>query len=1244
MAKNKIASKLFSLVLVVIMLATAVYIPIISSAEVNDPNATTVNYEDIADASKLSIDYYSSKLSMFDGAGLNVKNGLIVADADWSWQLNVIDTDITEKTGGFAVYKIAAGTPFTATFSADTDLSAVKVLVSEDAVAWETATPETDTQNFKITVENAESTFSYVKIVWPVDTAVKVALASVTFTKPEQENGYLSFNYGVSKPAQNSSVGIGLNDVNVLNKRGVWQSGGLDYVTGGVFVPNYNALNNATSANSYNGYVTYKVEPNNRFSLNVTSNRSTSTVATRLGFDNPLDWGIEIYGSADNENFERINVTPVYSARYANNQNGGDARRSADYTFIVPDGMVFIKCKLPITQNLSTLKGKNNTAVWPYIGNDLFEINKVEFTRFKYDYHKMANNDYYITTAFSNDTKQEFGISSYGGKLNRTGAGVFDTDWTYQYQNGLADTHAVYEIEPGTAFYSEFTVIYPPNLAGYYAKKDFVIKLLGWNFTEGEWQEAGNLTLNASTYDSTRKYYYVSIAPEDNVYNKIKILWPSKVDNTYVGDDCAGLTGVSFTAPQPDTRTVYNYTDLTALPIDDEKYLGQNLDSIVSPPLLGISSMAPNTVTPSVCSLHRSNKTGATDNGKLSPNRTMIVRAAPGTIEFYADYEVQPLSRFTVTVTVNNNASWGKPVWESMEVNAGKKFEFKLLTSPDGVNWTLAKSTGDKYGQLEVDIIVPADANFVRVLFPQNGNPNGAGKDGKNPETNSDYRVFNDMATLDGVKLVPGENSSYDKYFNYNTIGENNLSYVDSNYESLMFYDFKGVNISKYENGKAYLGVNEEYVAEDASASPYVTYFAKPNAKTKIAISRNAANCALMGEDWNIKIYESADNAQWKEITAAPETVDGFELGVIETYRFDTSADTKYIKIEFPYSDKEGSAKYIGVSGIGFSPNEYGEYVYSDNYTFANELEYANEEKYPNKEMLKSANIMFYDVFFAGITQTYFVPKTGIVPNWDYLAYRTELTKPNVVYNVVPGTAFKAVFTYNTTAVDTIEKAIASEFMPKLYISSDYVNYTEYCTDKVRMAVSDSNPSRGSVTLTIDNIPEGTNFVRVEFPHTGDMSVITDKAFAYAGNDIMEIAYIGFTKGTMTEEDLEDILPPEDEEDKEIYIFLPPDMSFSDSDLFGGSGSIFDSNDGFDFGFEDSFDFDLNGDLDGEEIQANNGKRKVKKVVKRQITVIDGYYYPLWVWILWIGGGVVALAGITLLVILLIKKKKKSAI
>ena len=80
-------------------------------------------------------------------------------------------------------------------------------------------------------------------------------------------------------------------------------------------------------------------------------------------------------------------------------------------------------------------------------------------------------------------------------------------------------------------------------------------------------------------------------------------------------------------------------------------------------------------------------------------------------------------------------------------------------------------------------------------------------------------------------------------------------------------------------------------------------------------------------------------------------------------------------------------------------------------------------------------------------------------------------------------------------------------------------------------------------------------------------------------------------------------------------------------------------------------DTDFNGDNDfnidfgtedenkntAKEPKIKKGKRRVRKVV----TVIDGYYYPWWVWTLWIGGGVLGLAAIGTAVLLIIKKKKK---
>lgn len=81
----------------------------------------------------------------------------------------------------------------------------------------------------------------------------------------------------------------------------------------------------------------------------------------------------------------------------------------------------------------------------------------------------------------------------------------------------------------------------------------------------------------------------------------------------------------------------------------------------------------------------------------------------------------------------------------------------------------------------------------------------------------------------------------------------------------------------------------------------------------------------------------------------------------------------------------------------------------------------------------------------------------------------------------------------------------------------------------------------------------------------------------------------------------------------------------------------------------DDTDFDgdnaFNIDFGNEDENKNTAKepkiRKGKRRVRKVVTVIDGYYYPWWVWTLWIGGGVLGLAAIGAAVLLIVKKKKK---
>lgn len=920
--------RVIAVLLSVIMLAATLYVPAVIMAEGSD--AVTVDYSALANRQKLNMDYYYSELGMLDGAGLNIENGALVTDADWHYQL-ITDTDIQNEAvnGGYAVYEIASGSDFTAEFTSATDLSKVSVAVSADGVNWEAAAVTADTAADKITVSGKDTENKFVRLTLPTPDTSAAGITAVKYTKASADATKRRVDYAVNKPTENTDAGNALLDSQVYINRGIWQSNSLWYTPHGTLVANYNHLNSAVTANSYNGYVTYKVQPGTRFALTVTANRDASVIAEKLGFENPLDWTVEIYGSADNETFKKIDTAAVASARYANHQNGGDARRAYDFNFIVPDGCVYIKCKLPVTQSLNTLKGKDGEKIWDYIGNDIFEINKVEFTALKYDYYKNGEGDYYIEGDLTGETASNFGITSFGGKLERkSDTKLIDTDWSYQYNNGLSDAHVVYEVEKGTAFYAEFVPVWGPNIQSYAAKQDYKIKLIGWNSEASVWEDATDITVTKDNYDSSKKLYTVSLTAEQNAYSKLKILWPSKIDSADVGDDCLALAGVAFTAPVPDTRSVYDYSDLSSLPLDNSQHIGDTLSVTDSLKPLGMYKLTAGA---------EGSNLGRINNGVIQPTWIDVWRVAAGQMEFYADYEVKGGTVFTATVNVDNNTTWGKPAWESLECYKGRKFEFKFLTSPDGVNWTLATSTGDKHGQLFVDVEVPANANFVRVLFPQDGNPGGA--------RDNNSKVFNDMAQLWGVRFEKG---------NYNPYGSN---------------------------------------------------------------------------------------------------------------------------------------------------------------TYGQVIDYTDKSVYPKGMSITAATNAEAQLYDAGISAMYLAAGVGIQAKWEYLDKAKDIPKPYVVYNVVSGTAFQAEVTYNTAAIKSIEAAIGKAYRPKLYISSDNSVWTEYCDSDIEVASSKTRPDRGGNILTINSIPEGMNFVKVELPQDGDASLTG--GWPWAGNDIIEIVKVSLTKGSL---------------------------------------------------------------------------------------------------------------------------------
>ena len=517
---------------------------------------TTIDYSSVTAKNKLNINDYYEMLGMYDGVGLRISGSAIIVDPDWYWQLNTVDTNVT-TTGAYAIYNVAGNSTFTANFSSWLTPAKMSFYVSGDMVTWTLA--ETSVANLSKTANvTVPQNAKYVKILWPLGSSSSNALVSVSFKKGEAESNFKRIDYALRKPGKNYYFSNGKTYETVLANYGVWEAKGLYLNTTGIIAPGWSELDSAKTANSYNGYLTYNVTPGTRFGLSATCNRTAfDTITTRMGVD-PLAWGMEIYISADNVNFERLEVAPFYSARYPNNQDGGDAKRSIDIDFIVPDGMFYVKCKFPMTQRLDYVTGADGeTKLWEWVGNDILEINKVEFTApyciAKYDYYANKGADSnYVKSTLSAENYYNFGISSANGityKGDSAGMGL-DVDYYFLW-NGGYNAHVTYDVEKGTLFSALMRIGYPGGLKGYVNKVgSYTVKLQGYDSEKDTWVDVDELIFDNenNVYDGS-EYFTLNMTADENVYNKVRVFWPNKYsrDPNFVGNNLVCIAEASFT-------------------------------------------------------------------------------------------------------------------------------------------------------------------------------------------------------------------------------------------------------------------------------------------------------------------------------------------------------------------------------------------------------------------------------------------------------------------------------------------------------------------------------------------------------------------------------------------------------------------------------------------------------------------------------------------------------------------------
>lgn len=651
----------------------------VTSSAAESGTAATTDYSTVGAVGRAQLNDYYTTLNMYDGMGVSVRSddGVLAIDLDTRWDVSTRD-NILNVTNPYAIYNIAENTEFTAVFSDTTDFSKVNVLVSRDMVSWTDAEPDISGKTMKIGTPND---ISFVKIVLPTDNDRSTGIKSVTYTKAENAANVHRIDF--SKTTDTGAVAIsddiykGSNTIQVT-----WKDKG----------------------SGYNPYLIYKVQPGTRFGLNVTENNMNidyKAIAAKLGYDNALDWTMVIDGSSDNVTYERLPVSPVWSAGYTNGQtrewsesNPHAARRRMDWNFIVPDGVTYIRVKFPLNKTLDSVYDTEGNKVYPYAGNDLFDINRVEYTELKYDYTK--NTD--IT--LSNDTKDNFGIWSYGGGFKRrSDNGRFDADWSYQ-DSGKNDTNVVYRVKPGTAFYSCFYIGWEAGANNFRNQYGYVVKISGSDSPNGGWTDIATV-FNDETYVAGKQYYTGIITAEQNKYEFIKISWPGKTSDV-AGNDLSQLEAVAFTPNEEAYDEVtYDYTATAGQTFDN--------DTLTNYGMYAINDII----------IHESDGSFDCDWG------SQYNRGNPNT---WISYNVKPGTAFY--------ASFYNP-WNLGSYAAVKDFVLRIQGNNGDGEWsditsiTVTKEDAIAVGNKYSAYVSAAQNNykFIRVLWPEKANNDCVGED-----------------------------------------------------------------------------------------------------------------------------------------------------------------------------------------------------------------------------------------------------------------------------------------------------------------------------------------------------------------------------------------------------------------------------------------------------------------------------------------------------------------------------------
>ncbi len=887
--------------------------------------------------------------------------------------------------------------------------------------------------------------------------------------------------------------------------------------------PNYNSLNGNAYGTLNNAYVVYEVAPGTYFEATLKVNSGTN-IYTKQGVsavtNEPFEMTVEVSNSATGGWKNTVDTSSF-------------AASEGVITTLVPEDCNFVKITFP-QKGFVIANDANNTKM---ATNDFARLLKVKYTKLpektyanEYDYAYVAGNPNDVSLSAANQAN--YGIYAYNNVtsqkqyapivLNSKSGNTVRDGFEIQYAKlignkwgTLANSFVIYEVTPGTYF--EGTFLFSVGANSIWTKEGIEAATgEGFDFTIEASASATSGWKNAKSTSGANATQVVEyLVPDD--CNFIKVTFPQtgyiqNGNNQVAGNSVARLGKVRCTAPVSEFNAEYDYTkDLVAAGTGLTGGHGASIGAV------GLSE-----------GLYYDEKKGG--HG-INAGRSQIMNAPWGTTEFFIIYEVVPGTKFEADFLLPTNpstvGSWTAWTKETFAHLAGEPWEFKIEASAsDTSGWknemTSAGATANTF-TLEYD--VPADCKYVKVTFPQKGRVEpyceACGKYHLREASSASLGLQgDDLARLRAVRFTAPENrfDGCDKVWDYKANGPVNFFYDNDAY-LIYLYEKNGIAIQPFTNGATYVAPDADYVKGTGFSKPYVTFAVEPASKFVASINVDRAAAAAIGADFKVKVYESADGANWTENTTAPVA----ELDT-DFYSFDTAATTKFVKIEFPHTDAvkdiDKVNEIFGLMKVGLNPDEAA-YVVTDpfgNYKFGETHKFYGD---PRPASFNTDALNIYEVIGAGKLGYETDPtKPGyyLAHTYGNLVGKESTDKAGFVYSVKPGTAFQviALVSRNDGFIQTIERKLGTNWDIMLEVSSDGKTWSNYNPSRIltNEYIQDGTSTRYMTeVITIPSVPSDVKFIKILYPQTGDMSKVTEGAFPYCGNDLIGVAQVSLTNG-----------------------------------------------------------------------------------------------------------------------------------